>query len=246
MGTVASLRSAPLTSAVLTVIERSFERTERVFSLYRHDSALSRIARGELSLRSSGSEVLDAYAEALDWRARTGGNFTPHRPDGTIDLSGIVKAIAISDAGEILDANCDSWVLSVGGDVLVRGFDIGEDEPGVAAPWHCGVVDPDDRGGLLGVIALTGQRRAIATSGMAERGDHIWRTDRAEEFSQVSVIASDIVTADVLATAILSGGRDELDRAVDAWPIDVVAVTRTGELLATPHIRSEWTPVTVA
>ena len=43
------------------------------------------------------------YSRALRWRSRTDDAFTPHRPDGVIDLSGIVKAEAMAAAGDVLD-----------------------------------------------------------------------------------------------------------------------------------------------
>jgi thiamine biosynthesis lipoprotein len=52
------------------------------------------------------------------------------------------------------------------------------------------------------------------------------------------VAAADIVTADVLATAIVAGGTAMLHRATDGWEIDVLAVRRNGELLATPGFRA--------
>ena len=51
---------------------------------------------------------------------------------------------------------------------------------------------------------------------------------------QVSVAAADLVTADVLATAIVAGGRAALDELTGRHDIDVLAVTRDGGLLATP------------
>ncbi len=80
---------------------------------------------------------------------------------------------------------------------------------------------------------------ALATSGSAERGEHIWTVGAARsEFLQVSVAAQDIVTADVLATAIVAGGTQTLDRSVEKWGVDVLAVGRTGTLLATPGFRN--------
>ena len=85
-------------------------------------------------------------------------------------------------------------------------------------------MDPGDRRALLCVVPLGDGRRAIATSGIAERGEHVWR--RPVEpgdvpFVQVSVIAEDIVTADVLATAILAGGTPTLDTVTDRFDVDV-------------------------
>jgi thiamine biosynthesis lipoprotein len=50
----------------------------------------------------------------------------------------------------------------------------------------------------------------------------------------VSVAAADILTADVLATAIVSGGRAALDEFAERFDVDVLAVQRDGSLLATP------------
>jgi thiamine biosynthesis lipoprotein ApbE len=51
----------------------------------------------------------------------------------------------------------------------------------------------------------------------------------------VSVAAPDIVTADVLATAIVAGGDAALDELTSREPIDVLAVRRDGTLTATPR-----------
>lgn len=224
--------------AATAAVERVFARADTTFSLYRPDSEASRLARGELSLRDSSAGMRDRYADALSWRLMTEGAFSPERPDGVLDLSGIIKGYAIGQAGEALRSRgITDWCLNAGGDVLVMGSPV----PGSGASWAAGVVDPVDRSALLSAYGLggPGTRRALATSGSAERGDHIWTAgSRGAEFAQVSVAAADIVTADVLATAIVAGGTAMLHRATDGWDIDVLAVRRTGELLATPGFRA--------
>jgi thiamine biosynthesis lipoprotein len=141
-----------------------------------------------------------------------------------IDLDGTVKAVAIEQAGgALVERGLAHWCINVGGDVLVSG-----------APWTIGIVDPADRGSVLCSVDLRNGRTAIATSGTAERGEHVWRARATREFAQVSVCADDIVTADVLATAILSGGREFLDIATRKWDIDVLTVAESGELAMTP------------
>ncbi|MCU1424610.1 MAG: hypothetical protein JWM51_901 [Microbacteriaceae bacterium] len=233
MGTVASLETADTGALTIPSVEAIFRDYDAHFSLYRPDSELSRIASGSLALRNSTRWTLDTYGDALSWRERTSGAFTPHRPDGVMDLNGIVKALAIRDAGCVLAAASGKpWCLNVGGDVLADGTEKG-------APWDVGIADPADRTALLTVIELTGTRRAVATSGDAERGDHIWRGGSRErpEFSQVTVVADEIVAADVLATAIMAGGRATLDELTDTRDIDVLTVTATGDLMATPKLR---------
>ncbi|QWT25240.1 FAD:protein FMN transferase [Subtercola sp. PAMC28395] len=236
MGTVVSLRFDERTVArsVLDDVEHVFRTADTTFSLYNPASELSRIACGELTLAHSSEAVRDAYERAVHWRNATGGAFTAHRPDGVIDLSGIVKALAIEAAGEILDAaGSAGWLLNAGGDVLAR---VGSEGDGRA--WRVGIVDPLDRSALLCSFELDETRAALATSGTAERGEHVWRTDARQSFSQVSVLASDIVTADVLATAILSGGQQTLDHATAQFGVEALTVDANGELLITPWLRN--------
>jgi thiamine biosynthesis lipoprotein len=232
MGTVASLRvDGPAPSAQdLEAVEAVFRRHDQTFSLYDEASPLSRIARGELALSASGAEILDAYALALDWRSRTGGAFTPHRPDGVVDLSGVVKALAMEEAGVLLAREHPDFLLAVGGDILGRGLDEGAD-------WNVGVVDPAHRDRLAALVGLTGSRRAVATSGTAERGQHLWRRG-GEQFRQVTVVADDIVTADVLATAIAAGDGSDLDRICGGFDVDVITFDLEGAARATPAARA--------
>jgi FAD:protein FMN transferase len=215
MGTVVSIEP----SMRIQEIESVFAELDERFSLYRPQSELSRIARGSLSLLDASEELRSAYAHALEWRSLTAGAFTPHRPDGTLDLSGIVKALALDAAGSLL-ADSGDWILNAGGDVLTSGQSA-----------TVGITDPFDRTQLLTALRLSGPRRAVATSGTSERGDHIW--GRAE-FAQVTVVANDIITADVLATAIVAGGVETMNASTRSWDIDVLAIDVAGNLFATP------------
>lgn len=234
MGTVVSVRagsSAAHADAAASAVAAVFARWEARCSLFDPASELSRVGRGDLALTDAGDDVRHAYALALRWRDVTDGVFTPHRGDGVIDLNGVVKALAVEEAGAALDeAGFVGWAIDAGGDVLVSAA-------ASAPPRPIGIVDPGDRTSLLGRIDLgaTG-RRALATSGSAERGDHIWTRpgDGPTPFVQVSVAADDLVTADVIATAIVAGGHASLDDLAARRDVDVLAVTREGGLLATP------------
>lgn len=231
MGTIVSL-DAPI--GLTSAVEAVFAASESRFSLHRPDSELARIAAGGLRLEAASPELLDAYARAMAWRAATDGAFTPNRPDGIVDLNGIVKAEAIEAGGaELSAAGCHDWSINAGGDILVSGT-----RPD-GTPHAIAIADPADRARTLCTVVLRGDRRAVATSGSAERGDHIWRggSTRPSPFVQVSVVAADIVTADVLATAIVAGGHDTLDTVCDRWDVDVFTIDRAGAMLATPGLR---------
>lgn len=253
MGTVASIELPSAWASEVTELERIFRAVDDRFSLYRPDSELSMIADGRVLLAVASAPLLASYSRALEWRNTTGGNFSPHRPDGTIDLNGIVKAEAIEQAGAHLAAvGCPQWSINVGGDILVSST--GGATAVTSAAAHAaasaavdsarstvlrtGIADPDSPSELLCSLELRHPRRAIATSGSAQRGDHIWRGGSTEpaEFVQVSVVANDIVTADVLATTIVAGGTTTLDDVTDRWDVDVITVDRAGGLRATPGL----------
>lgn len=224
--------------AAAGAVERVFAGLDGTFSLYRPASEASRLARGEITLREASQEMRDRYADAAGWRLLTSDAFTPERPDGVLDLSGIIKGHAIQQAGDTLRASgLRDWCLNAGGDVLVSGSPV----PGSRVPWQSGIVDPRDRTALVSAFPLGGCSRfsALATSGSAERGEHIWTAGAGRPaFVQVSVAAADMVTADVLATAIVAGGHPMLDRAADEWDVEILAVLGDGGLLATPGFRA--------
>jgi len=176
MGTVVSIRAVGgIEPAPASAIESVFARWNDLFSLYSPASDLSRIASGQLALVNASRDVRDAYASALDWRARTAGAFTPHRPDGVIDLNGIVKALAMAEAGEILDAATHGGHGghggpgghgNPGGAGGPGGPDSGDATPSawllncggdvlMRGEWTVGVADPSDRGALLASVRLT-------------------------------------------------------------------------------------------
>lgn len=244
MGTTVSLRlagaAASASASVLGEVERAFRMLDERFSLYRTDSEISLVARGELRLTRASTDLREAYAEALEWSVRTGGAFTPHRPDGVVDLSGTIKATAMDASARVLDsAGEGDWMLVAGGDILTRGTLDG-------LPWRAGVVDPGDRSALLCAVELTAGRPALATSGTAERGEHIWRAGAAgasgsrPRYRQVTVRAADIVTADVLATALVAAGPEGCQELLHRFDVDVVTVDDDGRLTATPALQDAW------
>lgn len=233
MGTGCTLhrRSSPLAAEVVAAVRARFEAIEARFSLYRADSELSRVSRGDLTLARASEELRSAYGEALQWRAATDGDFTPHRPDGGLDLSGLVKAHALRDAARILEETQDgAWLVDVGGDIVCCAPD--------GMPWRTGIADPGNPAGLLTAVDLGSDWSAIATSGTAERGEHVWRSRQLDDLVQVTVLGGDIVEADVLATAILAGGLPALDGATRTRDIDVLTVDRHGGLRVTPRLRA--------
>ena len=242
MGTVVSVRlpdslASDDAQMAMSMVEREFTVRDDRFSLYKQDSEASRIARGELPLTESSHTMRDAYAESLVWRDATGGAFTPHRPDGALDLSGTVKADALRASDVALrEAGVDVFSVNAGGDLVTAGIP-------EAGAWITGIANPLKEGDVLSVVSMTSEFSCMATSGTAERGEHIWRRpDTDASFVQATVCAADIMTADVLATAIIAGGAETLALVTSREDVAVLVVRADGSLLGNDAFRNLVTP----
>lgn len=179
-------------------------RADATFSLWRSDTPMARLSDGRARLADMPDDVVEVLRRCVHAAAATGGAFTARRLDGRVDPTGLVKGWAVDRVGRILtEAGLRHWCINAAGDVLVHG----QARPGEG--WTVGIVDPLQSGRLIDTVTLT--VGALATSGSAERGGHIW--DRAHGRAARGVIAAtvqarDIVRADVLATAAVVRGRD--------------------------------------
>jgi thiamine biosynthesis lipoprotein len=184
---------------------------DRVFSTYRPDSHVSRLDRGEISLVACPPEVLEVLALGERWRLESAEAFDVRRrgADGELHLdpSGVVKGWAVERAARPLHHLAETdFCLSAGGDMVCFA---GPE----AAPWRVGIEDPDDPSRVLAVVPV--RQGAVATSGLAHRGAHITdaRTGRVPtEVASVTVVADDLVRADLDATAAFA-----LDAEAATW-----------------------------
>jgi thiamine biosynthesis lipoprotein len=198
---------------VMPFIESDLRWADSIFSLYRSDSELSRLGRGEVGI----GDCVPAVAEVLDlcerFRDETNGAFDARRPDGVIDPTGIVKTWAMERVRwrfQLLGAS--AWLWGCAGDVTALGV------PAQAQLWRIGIADPrssDAPAGEPGPARVVdaidlADGRSVATSGTAHSGEHIWDPRKgvaAQHYAQVSVAGGDLVQCDAWATAIMAGGR---------------------------------------
>ena len=173
------------------------ERWEAAFSLFRPESELSRVNRSPARVLAVSSLFARALESALDMAAATEGLVDPtlcgrwpevtlsgwmlSRPPGlTLDLNGVVKALAVDEAATSLDG---PGFVSVGGDLVVRG-----------------PVDVALSAG--GAIRVSG---GLATSGTATRGAHLVDPATgcacASLWAQVTASGATCLDADVAAKA---------------------------------------------
>lgn len=141
---------------------------------------------------------------ADELRVRTGGYFDPrgHRADRRPDPTGVMKGWAVDEAGAILRlAGARNFQVVAGCDLLAVG------EPELGCPWRTGIRHPDHEDRVAGILWVCD--RAVATSGLYERGGHIRdpHTGRVPGgLRSVTVIGPTLALADAYATAAFAMG----------------------------------------
>ncbi|MFG1807743.1 FAD:protein FMN transferase [Streptomyces sp. NPDC049040] len=207
MGTVFSfdVRGAgPRAAAAFEAAVAWLHHVDEVFSTYRPESQISRLAAGKLALSGCSPEVWEVLRLCEAAERRSGGWFSAGYAGG-FDPTGLVKGWAVERAAAMISsAGAEAVCVNGGGDVQVHG-----------GPWRIGVSDPVRRGGLATVVHADGEL-AVATSGPAERGCHIVDpgTGRppAAGLASLTVLCRGLTDADAYATAGYAMG----DRA-RAW-----------------------------
>lgn len=176
---------------------------DRVFSTYRRDSFVSRLDRGLLDLVDCPPEVGEVLALGERARRESGGAFDVRR-GGRLDPSGVVKGWAVERAARPLRLLAETdFCLSAGGDMVCRVADPAR------PPWRVGIEDPHDPTRVVAVVPV--RDGAVATSGLARRGGHVVDARSGEvprALASVTVVAADLVSADVDATSAFALGAD--------------------------------------
>lgn len=184
---------------------------DRVFSTWRPDSWVSRLAREEVEVEECPPEVREVLALGNAAADASRGAFAVHRPDGrggtVFDPSGVVKGWAAERAAWHLAGLPETdHCLSAGGDVLAWTADP------AGRPWTIGVEDPDDPRRIIARVPL--RRGAMATSGSAHRGAHVvdGRTGLPPVgVRQVTVVGESLTAVDIEATSAFALGREAAD-----------------------------------
>ncbi len=183
------------------------EQVNQRFSPYLESSEVSRFARGEID-RDDVSPEMSAVLKWCDMtRDQTEGYFDPIHL-GRFDPSGLVKGLAIQQASDLLTASgFRNHYVEIGGDIQAVG--VNED----GDPWRVGIRNPFNRDEQVKVLAISDL--AVATSGTAIRGNHIYDPHNdlplATSLVSLTVIAQSIFDADRMATAAFAMGSGGIE-----------------------------------
>lgn len=218
MGTVVSLDLRPQglpmvrTRAAVAAACEVLHRADDVFSLFRPDTPLARLRRGEIELAECPPEVADVIALCERAKAASGGWFDPWSLPGGFDPTGLVKGWAAREAARVLEqAGIGAGMVNAAGDIASFGTPSGRDA------WVVGIRSPESPDQLARVIEL---HDAVATSGSYERGAHIWDVGAGRPataaVASATVCGPDLAIADALATGLVAAGSAGLDAVTAA------------------------------
>jgi thiamine biosynthesis lipoprotein len=184
---------------VFEAVFQRFKDIDEKFSPYKKDSELSKYQRSEIAekdLSAEFKEVIKACKEAEEF---TNGYFSAHF-SGKYNPTGYVKGWSIAEAGKVIEKQgFKTYCIGAGGDILASS-----DSDKV---WHIGIQNPKNKQEIINKLSI--KNGAVATSGSYERGSHIInpKTGKpANKLLSATVTGPDIITADILATAIFAAG----------------------------------------
>ena len=230
MGTVFSfdVRAPGVGSQGLAAAISWLHHVDETFSPYRPDSVISRLRRREISVSGLDREVTEVLTRCADLSEATDGFFSAYY-DGELDPSGYVKGWAIEGASDILEAGgSTNHCVNGGGDVQC----VGDAAPGRG--WRVGISDPFHVTEMLRTVVGSG-RLAVATSGSAERGDHILDPHQRlapQALASVTVVGRHLAEVDALATALFAMGAHARDWLASRTDVRAVLVTADGQVHA--------------
>jgi thiamine biosynthesis lipoprotein len=229
---------------VLDALFDWFARVDDLFSTWRPETEISRLARGELEPGAAQPEIRQVLAACADLKQETNGAFdieaarhleTFAPGQAAIDPSGYVKGWAVEEgARRLAEAGAHNFTIGAGGDVVTRG---GPDPGDGASVWRVGIRHPWEAERVSMVLGI--RNLACATSGRYERGDHVLDPrdgSAANRLMAATVIGPDLGAADAYATALMVLGADGLSWIVTKAGYEALVITPEREVIFTPGI----------
>jgi len=193
----------------------------------------------EESLRNVGFEELEFRTDPPALRKR--------QPDLYVNLSAIAKGYGVDLLAEHLEGfGVESYMVEIGGEVRTRGH-----KPD-STPWVIGIERPDSPAERKPFRAIAPGNRAMATSGnyrnfFQQDGKTYSHTIDPKtgkpiesNLASVTVLASNCMRADALATAIMVLGADEGFQLAEREGLPLLLIIRDDEGKFIPRSNSAF------
>ncbi len=176
------------------------------FSPYKKDSELTKYNNKKIIEKDLSENFKIVLSLSEDMKNKTDGFFDVVYKNN-LNPSGLVKGWAIYNAKKILIKNgIKNFYIEIAGDIEVAGLNHKNEK------WIIGIRSPFNKKENIKILHLTD--RGIATSGLYERGNHIYNPKKnclATEIESLTVIGPNIYEADCYATAGFAMGKNGID-----------------------------------
>ncbi|HET9098400.1 MAG TPA: FAD:protein FMN transferase [Candidatus Saccharimonadales bacterium] len=178
------------------------------------------------------------YDQRLDFKERDNGSAGKDiilkdasvqlNANTALDFGGIGKGYLLDQlSGVLLDLGVNDYWMSLGGDIICSGHNLEQTD------WQVGIADalrPDEV--VSHVVNRTGQRLAIATSGITKRKGEGWhhiidpRTGAPADTSilTATVTSNSATEADVFAKCIVIVGQEQAAKFADSVGLSQVII----------------------
>lgn len=210
MGTMATLTIASNVDAdqaghAAHVCEASLAGDDHRFSHYDVRSEITRWMNGAPIGEAARRDIQFVRDQCILLNIASEGVFSAIDPvTGRLDTAGYAKGHAIGKAVQaVRSMGVQDFSITVGGDTFCSG------RPDSKRTWTIGVADPTRKRRVMAVLEV--RDGAVATSGAAERGSHIWNRRPSSSLLSFTVTGPDIATADGYATIGFAMGESGID-----------------------------------
>ena len=195
---------------VIDLVFEYFDYVDGNFSVYKENSEISRINRGEIISQNYSNEMKEIFSLAEKTKVETDGYFDINNGK-ILDPSGIVKGWAIYKASQLVRQNgFENFYINAGGDIEIGGLN------SYGNMWKIGIVNPFDTKTSVKTLYLS--NCGVATSGNYERGNHIYNPKEVEGYKYLvntvasfTVIGPNILEADRFCTPAFVMGKKGID-----------------------------------
>lgn len=209
-----------------------FEDVERRFSVFKEDSEISKINRGEIKKDDYSYDMKEIFSICEKTREETDGFFDMRKEDGILDPTGVTKSWAILKAANILaQKGYENFYVDIGGDIEVRGLS------GDNGKWKIGIQNPFNLMEIVKTLELSNS--GVATSGTYVRGRHIYNPIEkklpTDEIISVTVVGRDVLEADRFATAVFAMGKDGINFLESQDGLEGYMIDKSGQATMTSN-----------
>lgn len=150
-------------------------------------------------------------------------NYITIPKDSALDFGGIGKGYLLKKLSNKLKNKFDGFWISLGGDILADGYNENNQA------WKIFISDPSNNKNIS-MISNGGKLIAIATSGSIKRSGEGWNhiinpktgLSSISEFLSASVVCSNPLQADILASCFLILKTQEVSKFADEFNVDVL------------------------